>query len=429
MTDILDNEKPWGMTAGELLAQPKPAKWDVATAKWRLEDHCRALVQEGQSREDTLQYLKEYNRAGAEDPGLLEKYLPELVQLYEAHFAKWDFERSIVERHMPPTEERVEENAFRYPVPAARQDQEGLFPLGEVSLLGGPSGAGKTTWFLPVLEDIRNGRSVLGRPSVVMDYRVVMHDRSLGAFLRTARRMNLDDEARERVYRLDRKEQKMAAPEFLTQYILRLLAAGEDVRIIFVEGLDMWAPGDIGKMADVQEFLDALGRVAERFGVSIVGSVGNPKAKRGEEYQLQRDKIFGSVAWGRKVETIVGVQYADKEDVESKIRVVTVLPRNGHNEIFYCDFKGGRMVEIEKPAHLQTEVKENPLTKKFNALAQIRELPNGTKLTRTMLGLSKDTYAEVIHAAIQQHIVRKDGNRNLYIVTGGRIPTNSVDIP
>ena len=418
MTEIKDNEPVWGVLAGNL---PEVEKWDLETAKWRLEDHCRALAQEGQSREDALQYLTTYARAGAADPEPLVKALPQLIEKHNAVFSQWEAHEELIDQHTPKTDKEIEAQSFLYAIPPAKENQEGMFPLGDVSLIGGPSGAGKTTWFLPVLEDIRQAKSVLGRTTNALDYRVLMHDRSLGAFFRTSRRLRLDEDAQNRVYRLTGAEQKMAAADFLGMYMERMRSDGEEVRIIFIEGLDMWTAGDVAKMADVSVFLDGLQRVAERYGVAVVGSVGNPKAKRGEEYQLQRDKLFGSVAWGRKTETIVGVQYADKEDDESTVRVITVLPRNGRSEIYYVDFKNGRLVDIEKPSHLAEE-KENPLTKKTNALAQIREMVNGTTLTRTQLGMSKDTYSETMHSAMRQHLVTQMGNR--YVVTGGRIPTN-----
>ncbi len=46
------------------------------------------------------------------------------------------------------------------------------FPKGEVSLIGAPSGAGKTSFGLNLLESIRNGREVWGHPAKARDYRV-----------------------------------------------------------------------------------------------------------------------------------------------------------------------------------------------------------------------------------------------------------------
>src|SRR5437867_12822784 len=118
--------------------------------------------------------------------------------------------------------------------------------------------------------------------------------------------------------------------------------------------------------------------------------------KHGEHYELQRDKLFGSVAWGRKAETVVGIQYAEGSDATSTVRELKVLPRNGKNETFYFDFQNGRMVQVEKP---EPEQKECDVTKRFEILAKIRELPNGTKLSKVMFGVSNDTYAAAMDSA------------------------------
>ena len=37
------------------------------------------------------------------------------------------------------------------------------------------------------------------------------------------------------------------------------------------------------------------------------------KMKKGEHYELHRDRLFGSVGWGRKAETVIGIQSAEKD--------------------------------------------------------------------------------------------------------------------
>ena len=61
------------------------------------------------------------------------------------------------------------------------------FPKGEVSLIGAPSGAGKTSFGLNLLETLRNGREVWGHPAKARDYRVLSHDRSKRSIVSTVR--------------------------------------------------------------------------------------------------------------------------------------------------------------------------------------------------------------------------------------------------
>jgi putative DNA primase/helicase len=77
---------------------------------------------------------------------------------------------------------------------------DGWFPKGELSLIGAPSGVGKTSWAMPLLENIRHAQDVWGhRISKARDYRVLLHDRSKKAMRRTARALHLSNEAIERV--------------------------------------------------------------------------------------------------------------------------------------------------------------------------------------------------------------------------------------
>ena len=56
---------------------------------------------------------------------------------------------------------------------------DGWFPKGELSLIGAPSGVGKTSWAMPMLEKIRRAQDVWGhKVSKPRDYRVLLHDRS-----------------------------------------------------------------------------------------------------------------------------------------------------------------------------------------------------------------------------------------------------------
>jgi hypothetical protein len=62
--------------------------------------------------------------------------------------------------------------------------------------------------------------------------------RSYGAFLRTSRRMRLSEQARSRIYRLSRQEQRLPAADFLHSYLRR--EEQEGIGLVFIEGLDMW---------------------------------------------------------------------------------------------------------------------------------------------------------------------------------------------
>ena len=80
---------------------------------------------------------------------------------------------------MPATEEetlaeRLSEDSETEFVIEARNEPgyEGLFPLGEVSLVGGSSGVGKTSLLIPMLDNARQGREVFGHTTKPRESRV-----------------------------------------------------------------------------------------------------------------------------------------------------------------------------------------------------------------------------------------------------------------
>jgi hypothetical protein len=123
----------------------------------------------------------------------------------------------------------------------------------------------------------------------------------------------------------------------------------------FIEGLDLWLK-ESGKMADVSQALDGLQRIATRKNIAIIASVGSPKQKtqdgKDTERYRGRDVIFGSVAWGRKAETIVLISKTDMENDDST-RQYSVLPRNGRSERFWMDFTAGELRLVDKPTDIE----------------------------------------------------------------------------
>lgn len=67
-------------------------------------------------------------------------------------------------------------------------EEDGWFPFREISVIGGPSGVGKTTWALLTFEALRAGESVWGHAVKPRDYRVLMGDRSKTSVKRTVKR-------------------------------------------------------------------------------------------------------------------------------------------------------------------------------------------------------------------------------------------------
>lgn len=285
---------------------------------------------------------------------------------------------------------------------ATGPSNEGWFPKGEMSLVGASSGGGKTYWVMTMLEKVRRGADVWGHTTKSRDYRVLLHDRSKKAMMRTARALHLPPESIERIIRLTTEQQSRTPAEILEAAIQRHPGA----EAWFIEGLDLWMP-DANKMAVAAPILDALQRVATRYNVAVIGSVGAPKQKGKDKY-FGRDALFGSSALARKVETIVLIALTNLED-DNSVRSYTILPRNGRAERLYMDWKDGALRLTEKPETADTTTKESTAFARMrsNVLGKFKA---GDPVTYSLdLGAEKTFYRWREYAVSQGLIVLSDG--------------------
>ena len=276
------------------------------------------------------------------------------------------------------------------------------FPKGEVSLIGAPSGAGKTSFGLNFLEALRNGREVWGHAAKARDYRVLSHDRSKRSIVSTVKSLGLPvDEVLPRVIRLTTKQQ-LANPADVFGVCL---SANPGVEVWFIEGLDMWIP-EMNKMDVVAPILDGLQRLATLHDVAVIATVGSPKQKGKDKY-TGRDALFGSAALARKAETIVTVGWTDDDDPNS-VRKVVVMSRTGQSETLFFTWLNGRFDLTKEPQavlNVGTDANRN-LTKTIAA-----RFANGQPVTYMPTFGSDRTFDRWRRWAADNGLIRKVKNR------------------
>jgi hypothetical protein len=249
-------------------------------------------------------------------------------------------------------EEPMEEDGpTEYLVDALSDAHEGWCPFGEVSLIGAPSGAGKTYFGLTVLEKARKSSEVWGHKTSPREYRALLHDRSKKAMGRTIRHMRLPPEMQDRIIRLTPAQQAMSPAEALESLILD----NPGVQVWFIEGLDLWSKNMV-KMEVLSPEIDALQRVATKHNVCVLATVGSPKMK-GDDRYFGRDALYGSSVLARKVETVILISLTNREDADSP-RQYDVYPRNGKMEKMWMKWEPGQgLVLTEKPPDPEPERK------------------------------------------------------------------------
>lgn len=296
---------------------------------------------------------------------------------------------------------------YDFIVNPADGSSDGWFPRGEVSLIGGSSGTGKTTLLIDILMKQSKREPVFGHTTNGLPYIVLLEDRSDRAMRRTLTRMRIDPT--ELPYR-------SLQLEGLT--VAQAVAAALDntdptPAAMLLEGIDL-ASQDSNKMADVSRMLKDLQRTAAHYHVAIIGTTGAPKQRPKDKYVSHRDSIIGSSAWSRKVETVCTLQKSDGTE-EDPVTILSTMLRNGPFESFRLRFQDGRLVE----APPEPEASETGKPELHDAENWVRERGESFEvldLRQRFPMLSEKEAKKLLDSLLVQRVVRlsTQGRRRVY---------------
>lgn len=203
---------------------------------------------------------------------------------------------------------------------------DGLLPTREVHLIGGPSGAGKTTLILQMLYDWSRGIPVFGKASRPVPYVYVACDRSLQSIRATMDRIQIPHNF-PLISMVD-------DPRFKTFATIR--EAYPEAKFYFMDGFPSLTPkGKISDYEIVSGFLTGTTRVCQELDISIAGTGHTTKCKEGETFVNPRQRFLGSVAWGGFSDTMMLIEPAEPDNVTDLNRTVMLLPRNGPGELLH----------------------------------------------------------------------------------------------
>ena len=220
---------------------------------------------------------------------------------------------------------------------------EDILPVREVNLLGGPSGAGKTTWLMKWLEDFKAGKTIYGKKTFPVDYVYITGDRSHDGMMRTLHRLKIDPQTFP-LYLPPRSHKTIDAVlnGAKTKY--------PNAKLFIIEGLATWVPN--GKLHDywvVADFLRNIGDYCVKHNITVLGVVHSPKMKEKDRYDNPRDRVMGSAAWSGYAETIFLMEQEEMNVASDKNsrRLLFILPRQSKNQIKTLDFKeDGQLYEV-----------------------------------------------------------------------------------
>ncbi len=200
---------------------------------------------------------------------------------------------------------------------------EDLFSENNVHLIGGSSGAGKTTLIFQMYKNLLRGEEFLGRKTKPVKWGYISADRSVRSVQETQERLNVFFPVFSLV---DRKLIGVS----LTNTILPQLPAFYNYKpnFIYIDGFTL-LPGNANDYQNVAKFLADLSCYCDAKDITILGACHTAKTKEGESFEDPRQRILGSVAWAAFTE---GAIVIDKVGGEENKRLVHLLPRNKPEE-------------------------------------------------------------------------------------------------
>jgi AAA domain len=303
-----------------------------------------------------------------------------------------------------------------------------MLPDGRVSLVAGPSGAGKTTFVLQLARNWLEGEPILGmptrRPLVHVKANCEAHKRracsqsdhyAAGTFLHIAADRGQADteETMDRVLGADSplltdktygfKWMSILGGEYTITNFLNMVQSERAVKWLFIEGVATLIDGKLSDNSAVAGFLKQVSQFAQDQKITILLSVHSPKMKKGEEYNNPRERILGAVAWGGYSSTLFVLSQDDPSDMKNLNRTLIVLPRNHPTrEYHFTMTKEGRLHETFAQETLQARL----------SLRQILKID--TWMSRgdllaifTNLGLSPSALDRSLAAFLESGVVAK----------------------
>jgi AAA domain len=225
---------------------------------------------------------------------------------------------------------------------------ENILPSGEVHLLGGPSGAGKTTWLFQILKDQwKPEGKILGHLVHPVPFMYVAADRSKKGVERTMKRAGVTPGSIPFISLVDYPN--IASPVDLANAILE---QHPDTKLIFIDGVMRLMPtrrdsATDGGFAHVSKFLIALCKLCVEKDLTIVLIVHSPKQKEDSRYTNPRERVMGSAAWAAFTETVILVEpFLPVSRETADCRTMICLPRNSAAIFLDLEFNvDGRLVE------------------------------------------------------------------------------------
>lgn len=289
----------------------------------------------------------------------------------------------------------------------------------QVNIIGGASGAGKTTLIFQLMKASAEGGTFMGMPVPKLNWAYVSGDRTAESVEETQKRLGFKFPIFSLVDRSLVNADLMkkiipVLPAFLGE---QLLGPGQIIKpdVVYIDGFTSLCPdADMNNYGGVAKWLAALQRFCVRNDLTILGAAHATKVKEGERIMDPRQRIIGSTAWAGFSEDVIIIDNLYKKEDEGA-RLIHLLPRNGAERSIRATFQDGYLVPdlTEDPKVSVSEFTLEPLLvpgAKFMGI----DMEHAAKKK----GVSRATYYRWLNKLVKSGRLKK-GNKGEYIVLAG----------
>lgn len=289
----------------------------------------------------------------------------------------------------------------------------------QVNIIGGASGAGKTTLIFQLMKASGEGGMFMGMPVPKLNWAYISGDRTAESVEETQKRIGFKFPIFSLVDKILvgadlMKKILPMLPSFMGE---QLLGPGQQLRpdVVYIDGFTSLCPdSDMNNYGGVSKWLAALQRYCVRQNLTILGAAHATKVKEGERIMDPRQRIIGSTAWAGYSEDVIIIDNLYKKDDEGA-RMIHLLPRNGAERSIRATFEGGYLVPdlSEDPKVSASEFTLEPLLTPGARFMGI-DMEQAAKKK----GVSRATYYRWLNKLVKTGRLMK-GNKGEYIVLAG----------
>ena len=247
--------------------------------------------------------------------------------------------------------------------PTRRFIVDRYLPEGFMHLIAAPVGMGKTTIIGQLIRAIETSGLWFGeKAQPVTGVLFISADRDREETQETLERMGMPELKIKCVFTCDYQVVPYLETLIENESQPGWLVVVEPFMVFLRDGQNRM--GNINDYNQVFSFANRVKRVVRRCKVTLLASGHSAKAKKGEGYNLVRERTLGSTAWAGAFSTIIYIDPTEPEDALSPQRTITIFPRN----------KAGVQIEcIQEPDHgliipVEMNITKSPLDRALEDL-------------------------------------------------------------